>query len=64
MDCFNHSCPFRVNETSSCNCCECVACPNRTNFPYTVVSNRTLTDKEVQEEVERIKSNGRTYFKR
>ena len=31
MDCFNHSCPFRVNETSNAN---------RT-------SNRTLTNDEL-----------------
>lgn len=28
-DCFNHSCPFRVNEFSNDNGCECLACPNR-----------------------------------
>ena len=31
MDCFNHSCPFRVNETSNANRCERVACQNRSN---------------------------------
>ena len=30
MDCFNHSCPFRVNETSNANRCECIACPRLT----------------------------------
>ena len=49
MDCFNHSCPFRVNETSSCNRCECVACPNRCHDSFTFTSNRTLSDKEIQE---------------
>lgn len=29
MDCYNHSCQFRVNETSNANRCECVACQNR-----------------------------------
>ena len=24
MDCFNHLCPFLVNETSNANRCECV----------------------------------------
>lgn len=28
-DCYNHSCPFRVNDTSSASRCECTACPNR-----------------------------------
>lgn len=43
-DCFNHNCPFRVNNTSSVNRCECTACPNRYTgdfFSY----NRTLTDE-------------------
>ena len=31
MDCFNHSCPFRVNETSNANRCERVTCQNRSN---------------------------------
>ena len=26
-DCYNHSCPFRVNDTSSASRCECTACP-------------------------------------
>ena len=47
MDCFNHSCPFRVNETSNTNRCECVACQNRSNSDFTITSNRTLTDDEL-----------------
>lgn len=47
MDCFNHSCPFRVNETSNANRCECVACHNRSNSDFTITSNRTLTDDEL-----------------
>ena len=47
MDCFNHSCPFRVNETSNANRCECVACQNRSNSDFTITSNRTLTDDEL-----------------
>ena len=42
MDCFNHSCPFRVNETS-----ECVACQNRNNNDFIITSNRTLTNDEL-----------------
>lgn len=46
MDCFNHSCPFRVNETSNVNRCECVACQNRNNNNFIIASNRTLTGDE------------------
>ena len=47
MDCFNHSCPFRVNETSNANRCECVACQNRSNSDFIITSNRTLTNDEL-----------------
>lgn len=47
MDCFNHSCPFRVNETSNANRCECMACPNRSNNDFIITSNRTLTNDEL-----------------
>ena len=47
MECFNHSCPFRVNETSNANRCECVACQNRRNRDFIIMSNRTLTDDEM-----------------
>ena len=47
MDCFNHSCPFRVNETSNANRCECVAGQNRSNGDFIIMSNRTLTDDEL-----------------
>lgn len=46
-DCFNHSCPFRVNRTSNANRCECVACPNRYNNDFIIMSNCTLTDDEL-----------------
>ena len=49
MDCFNFNCPFRVNETSSCNYCGCLACPNRDSHEYTIASNRTLTYREIAE---------------
>lgn len=48
MDCYNHSCPFRVNETSNANRCECVACQNRSNSDFIITSNRTLTDDEME----------------
>ena len=47
MDCFNHSCPFRMNETSNANRCECVACQNRSTSDFIITSNRTLTDDEL-----------------
>ena len=47
MDCFNHSYPFRVNETSNANRCECVACQNRSNIDFVITSNRTLTNDEL-----------------
>ena len=47
MDCFNYSCPFRVNETSNANRCECMACPNRSNSDCVITSNRTSTNEEL-----------------
>ena len=47
MYCFNHSCPFRANETSNANRCECVACQNRSNNDFIIASNRTLTNDEL-----------------
>ena len=47
MDCYNHSCPFRVNETSNANRCECIACPNRSNNDFISTRNRTLTNDEL-----------------
>lgn len=55
MDCFNHDCPFRANKTSSCNRCDCTACHNRRTMPYSISSNRTLTNEELVE-LERIKA--------
>ena len=47
-DCFNHGCPFRVNETSNANRCECLACPNRCSGDGFFSYNRTLTDEELE----------------
>ena len=47
MDCFNHSCPFRINETLNVNHCECLACQNRSSSDFTITSNRTLTNDEL-----------------
>ena len=46
-DCFNYSCPFRVNETSNVNKCECLACPNRYSVDV-FLYNRALTDEELE----------------
>ena len=48
VDCFNYGCPFRVNETSSANRCECTACPNRCTGDFSISWNRTLTDEELE----------------
>lgn len=47
MDCFNHFCPFRANETSNANRCECLACQHRVNSDFIITSNRTLTNDEL-----------------
>lgn len=46
-DCFNNSCPFRVNETSNVNRCDSISYPNRCNNNFTIYSNRTLTNDEL-----------------
>nr|DAP34246.1 MAG TPA: hypothetical protein [Caudoviricetes sp.] len=48
MDCFNYSCPFRENTSSSCNRCECVACQNRSEAVTYIASNRTLTEADIR----------------
>lgn len=52
MDCFNHNCPFRVNDTSNANRCECVACPNVVKNDVVLVSNHTMTEKELKYEID------------
>lgn len=47
MDCFNYSCPFRQNITSTPNSCECTACQRRCGAVTYVASNRTLTADEI-----------------
>lgn len=50
MDCYNYTCPFRVNKTSSLNRCECLACPNRNDYYTTFITwNKTLTKEEMDE---------------
>lgn len=48
-DCYNHSCPFRVNDTSNANRCECSGCPNQgVRAISSIAWNRTLTDEELE----------------
>lgn len=54
MDCFNHICPFRVNETSNPNRCECTACPNKCTGDVLITDNRTQTT-EYDGLIERLK---------
>ena len=49
MDCFNHNCPFRINETSNLHRCECIGCQNRYHGNFTFSWNRTLTKEELDE---------------
>lgn len=58
MDCFNHGCPFRVNETSNANRYECVVCQNKTTSDVMIQSNRTLTEEEVDRAVKRMQGEG------
>lgn len=48
MDCFRFTCPFRVNESSNMNRCECVACPNRATDHAVFVTNSTNPDSKVK----------------
>lgn len=60
MDCFNHSCPFRVNDSSSLHRCECTACPNRdmgSSGYCTITWNKTLTKEEMDEIKRRLDQN-------
>lgn len=43
-DCYNYDCPFRQNESSNANRCECVACPNRNDKITFFATNRTAKD--------------------
>ena len=36
-NCYNTSCPFRQNDTSSPTYCACYACPNRDGGDYPIV---------------------------
>lgn len=54
MDCYNYNCPFRFTQlpTSSTRC-DCIACQNRYTETSYIVSNRTLTKKEIEEQLKK-----------
>lgn len=47
MDCFNHNCPFRTNETSNMNRCDCYSCKVRDSESVYVNSNKIITNDTV-----------------
>lgn len=47
MDCFNHNCPFRTNETSNVNRCDCYSCKVRDSESVYVNSNKIITNDTV-----------------
>ena len=52
MDCYNYNCSFRFNQLpTSATRCDCIACPNRSIKTNYIVSNRTLTTKEIEEQL-------------
>ena len=51
LDCFKYACPFRVNETSNANRCECTACPNRCAYDLIFVSDHTMSDEKIQKQI-------------
>lgn len=51
MDCFRFTCPFRVNESTSMNRCECVACPNRTSDHTQFATNAIMPESDVKAHV-------------
>ena len=54
MDCFNHNCLWKENNTSNYNRCECIACPNRWNNDVYVISDCTLTKERYKEKIKKI----------
>ena len=53
-DCYNHYCPFCVNETSNYNRCDRAACPNRDDGIIALTSDHTLTPEEAERIVKRL----------
>jgi hypothetical protein len=54
MDCYNYNCPFRFTQLpTSATRCDCIACQNRYTETTYIVSNRTLTTKEIEEQLKK-----------
>lgn len=54
MDCYNYNCPFRFTQLpTSATRCDCIACQNRYTETTYIVSNRTLTKKEMDEQIKK-----------
>lgn len=54
MDCYNYNCPFRFTQLpTSATRCDCIACQNRYTETSYIVSNRTLTKKEIEEQLKK-----------
>lgn len=54
MDCYNYNCSFRFTQLpTSATRCDCIACQNRYTETNYIVSNRTLTTKEIEEQLKK-----------
>lgn len=54
MDCYNYNCPFRFTQLpTSATRCDCIACQNRYTETNYIVSSRTLTKKEIEEQLKK-----------
>jgi hypothetical protein len=54
MDCYNYNCPFRFTQLpTSATRCDCIACQNQYTETTYIVSNRTLTTKEIEEQLKK-----------
>lgn len=62
MDCYNYNCPFRFTQLpTSAKRCDCIACQNRYTETTYIVSNRTLTTKEIEEQLKKKYENDWNY---
>ena len=62
MDCYNYNCPFRFTQLpTSATRCDCIACQNRCIETTYIVSNRTLTTKEIEEQLKKKYENDWNY---
>lgn len=62
MDCYNYNCPFRFTQLpTSATRCDCIACHNRYTETNYIVSNRTLTREEIEEQIKKKYENDWNY---